>query len=152
MEINFKKRDSFKVFGYKVETNLDSAIGDIGFLWSKYEEFLLKFNNNKNPLYGLMWYTEGHNYFYLIGIDDNKLLLENNFNDFDTIEIPSSNFAIASVPKNMDLIEAWTIYFEEKLPELGYIPDSNHGKYFEAHYNDGTCELWTPVIKGTGDD
>ena len=146
MKIRFEKVDSFKVFGYKVETNLDSASEDIGLLCNKYEEVLLKLADG-NSLYGLMWYTEGHNYYYLIGIDDESALMKNNINDFDTIEIPSSNFAIATVPENMDIIEAWTVYFESELPKLGYVPDAEHGKYFELHKSNGICELWTPVIK-----
>lgn len=146
MEVRFENRDSFNVVGFAVEANLDSAVEDIGLLCEKYEKSLLKLAN-KNPLYGVMWYTKDHNYFYLIGIEDNTNLVEKNLDNPISLKIPSAKFAIATLPKNMDLIEAWTVYFESKLPNLGYVPDNNHGIYFEAHNDNGTCELWTPIKK-----
>ncbi|RBQ22237.1 hypothetical protein ALNOE001_19610 [Candidatus Methanobinarius endosymbioticus] len=56
MKINFENRDSFNVIGCAVEINLDSAVKDIGLLWNKYEKLLLDLAN-KNPLYGVRWYT-----------------------------------------------------------------------------------------------
>lgn len=146
MEVRFENRNSFNVVGYAVETNLDSAVEDIGLLWEKYEKSLLKLAN-KNPLYGVMWYTENHNYFYLLGIEDKTSLVEENNNDSISLKVPSAKFSIATPPKNMDLIEAWTIYFESKLPNLGYVPNNDHGIYFESHHDNGICELWTPVKK-----
>ncbi|WP_409200446.1 GyrI-like domain-containing protein [Methanobrevibacter sp. DSM 116169] len=146
IKVRFENRDSFNVVGYAVETNLDSAVEDIGLLCEKYEKKLLKLAN-KNPLYGVMRYTENHNYFYLIGIEDNEGLVEKKLDNPISLTIPSTTFAIATPPKNMDLIEAWTIYFESKLPNLGYVPDSDHGIYFESHNDDGVCELWTPIKK-----
>ncbi|MDL2247074.1 effector binding domain-containing protein [Methanobrevibacter sp. OttesenSCG-928-K11] len=142
MKIDFKNRDSFKLCGYSVETNLDSALEDIGDLCEKYEEKLLKLTDSN--LYGVMWYSEGHNYVYAVAIE-----YEDNFNkeNMEFIEIPSAYFAIATVPENMSVIEAWTVYFEKSLPELGYLPDYEHGLFFESYDNNGTCELWTPVKK-----
>lgn len=160
MKIRFEKRDSFRVSGFAVETNLDSAVEDIAYLWKNYEKQLLSLVNDESPLYGLMWYTKDHNYFYLLGIEDNDNSITSNVNDISnansnnensknevvSIDIPSACFGIATIPEEMDGIEAWTRYFEVELPKLAYLPDGEHGKYFESYF-DGVCEFWTPVKK-----
>jgi len=160
MKIHFEKRDSFRVSGFAVETSLDSAVVDVAYLWEKYEKKLLDLANGESPLYGLMWYTENHNYFYLLGIEDNDNSItdifnninninsnnENSKNEIVSVDIPSACFGIATIPEEMDVIEAWTQYFEVELPKLAYLPDDEHGKYFESYF-DGVCEFWTPVKK-----
>lgn len=157
MKIHFEKRDSFRVVGFAVETNLDSCIEDVGSLWENYEKKLLNLANSESPLYGLMWYTEDHNYFYLLGIEDSDnsisdIITNTNSNDENSkdeifsVDIPSACFGVANIPKEMDTIKAWTKYFEVELPKLEYLPDDEHGKYFESYF-DGVCELWTPVKK-----
>jgi len=157
MKIRFEKRNSFKVLGFAVETNLDSAIEDVGYLWENYEKKLLDLANGESPLYGIMWYTEDHNYFYLLGIEDNDNFIsdiidninvsdENSKNEVFSVDIPSACFGVATIPEEMDGIEAWTQYFEVELPKLSYLPVDEHGKYFESYF-DGVCEFWTPVKK-----
>ena len=143
MEIRFENTDDFIVHGYAVETILSSCDNDVGQLWEKHKEDLLAIPESKSCLYGVMWYTEHHKYFYLLGIQSEKPLKS----DMISVEIPTANFAIATVPDNMDTIEAWTQYFEKELPLLGYIPDAEHGRYFEFYNPQEECELWTPVKK-----
>ena len=143
MKIRFEKKNDFFVHGYAVETILSSCEKDVGQLWEKHKDDLLAFPVGKSCLYGVMWYTENHKYYYLLGIKSETPPK----NDMTTVVIPAANFAIASVPENIDTVEAWTQYFEKELPILMCEPDAEHGKYFEFYDETGNCELWTPVIK-----
>ncbi|MCL2033395.1 MAG: effector binding domain-containing protein [Oscillospiraceae bacterium] len=145
MKIRFESRTEFIVHGYAVETILSSCENDVGQLWEKHKESLLSIPESKSCLYGVMWYTENHRYYYHLGI----LSDISHKNDMTAVTIPAAYFAIATVPDNMDAIEAWTQYFEKELPSLGYVPNVEHGKYFEFYNADGACELWTPVKKQT---
>ena len=143
MEIRFENKDDFIVHGYAIETILSSAEKDVGQLWAQHKDALLAISESQLCLYGIMWYMQDHKYFYLLGIQSEKPLKS----DMISVEIPTADFAVATVPNNMTEIEAWTQYFEKELPSLGYIPDTEHGKYFEFYSADGACELWTPVKK-----
>lgn len=143
MNIRFENRSAFTVYGYAVETVLSSCEADVGQLWETHQSTLLSIAQSQSCLYGVMWYTENHRYYYHLGIQSGKAPK----NDMTAVDIPAACFAVASVPQNMDTVEAWTQYFEEELPSLGYIPDAEHGRYFEFYAADGTCELWTPAKK-----
>lgn len=143
MKIRFENKNDFVVQGYAVETILSSCENDVGQLWAQHKDSLLAISESQLCLFGVMWYTHDHKYFYLLGIQAGKPLNSNMI----SIEIPAAHFAVATVPKNMTEIEAWTQYFEKELPSLGYIPDAEHGRYFEFYNADGACELWTPVKK-----
>ena len=141
LKVRFENRKKFYVYGYAVETELNSSENDVGLLWENHRRILQSIPTSQSCLYGVMWYTEGHRYYYHLGICSKTPLME----DMTAVMIPSACFAIATVPNDMTIVEAWTEYFENELPSLGYIPDSEHGKYFEFHDADGKCELWTPV-------
>ena len=143
MQIRFEDRDSFRVFGYAIETILSSCDNDVGQLWEKHKDALLALPESKSCLYGVMWYTESHKYFYHLGISSDTPFN----NDMTVAVIPTAHFAVATVPDGMDTVEAWTLYFEKELPSLGCTPDAEHGMYFESYRADGICELWTPVIQ-----
>ena len=143
MQIRFENKEGFSVCGYAVETHLSSCDKDVGQLWEKYEDTLLDLPESKGCLYGVMWYTEHHRYFYLLGIKSG----ERPISDMTEVMIPAAYFAIATVPENTNTIEAWTECFEKNLPRLGYIPDAEHGKYFEFYDANKARELWTPVHK-----
>jgi AraC family transcriptional regulator len=147
MEIRFENRDGFVVYGYAVETVLSSCENDVGELWEKHKKNLLCIPESKSCLYGVMWYTENHRYYYHLGIQSEKQPKS----DMAAVTIPLAFFAVATVPENMNTMEAWTKYFEKELPLLGYIPDAEHGKYFEFYNTNEECELWTPVIKTESD-
>lgn len=143
MEVRIEKKSDFVVHGYAVETILSSSEHDVGQLWAEYKDVLLAMSERHLSLYGVMWYTQDHKYFYLLGIKNDMPSKR----DMISVEIPAADFAIATVPSNMTEIEAWTQYFDNELPALGYSPDAEHGKYFKLHNANGVCELWTPVKK-----
>ena len=143
MKIRFEKLNDFTVHGYAIETVLSSCEKDVGQLWEQYKEGILSIPESKSCLYGVMWYTENHMYFYLLGMRSEKPPKS----DMMMVAIPAAHFAVATVPRDMDTVEAWTQYFEKELPALRYEPDAEHGKYFEFYDENGNCELWTPVKK-----
>ena len=145
MKIQFLTQADFFVHGYAVETVLSSCEKDVGQLWEKHKEDLLAIPAGKSCLYGVMWYTEDHKYYYLLGIKSETPPQS----DMITVMIPAADFAVATVPSHMSSVEAWTQYFEKELPALLYVPDAEHGKYFELYDEDENCELWTPVRKLT---
>ena len=143
MNIRFENRSEFSVYGYAVETILNSNGNDTGRLWENYKDALLRVPESKSCLYGVLWYTEEHRYFYLLGIQSEKPPM----GGMTAVVIPAALFAVAAVPSHMNATEAWTQYFETELPALHYVPEAKHGKYFEFYNADGECELWTPVTK-----
>lgn len=145
MNIRFEERDAFFVSGYAVETEASSNDKELSLLWNEYKDKLISIPESKSCLYGVMWYTENHKYFYLLGIETHE---KKPLGDGATfVEIPAAYFGVATVPDNMTEVEAWTDYFEKELPALGFVPDAEHGRYFEFYNKDGACELWTPVVK-----
>ena len=142
MEIRFESRDKFKVCGYVKETNLENASNEVGQLWDTYENELRKIPESKSCLYGVMWYTDDtyKRYCYLIGIETDKIQ-----DDMVSVEIPAGDFAVATVPEEMTDVEAWTDFFFEELPAIGYVPNEGHEIYFEFYDKNGNCELWTSV-------
>ena len=142
MEIRFENRDKFKVYGYMTETDSENNDHDLGQLWINYENELKKIPESNSCLYGVMWYTdETHKrYCYLLGIETSKL-----HDDMVCVEIPTGHFAIATVPKGMTGVEAWTEFFFQELPAKKIMPDESHGIYFEFFDENNNCELWTPI-------
>ncbi|MCL2116750.1 MAG: effector binding domain-containing protein [Methanobrevibacter sp.] len=143
MKMRFENRDTFKIFGYSKETNIENNNEDLEQLWSKHETELRKIPEGNSCLYGVIFYTdESHqNYSYFLGVE----LPVAKFNNMDHVEVPSSYFAVATVPKEMNAIEAWTEFFYKDISESGHIVNENHGIYFEFHDEKGNFELWTPV-------
>jgi len=142
MKIRFENRDKFSVCGYVKETDLENAPREVGQLWDKYENELRKIPDSKSCLYGVMWYTdETHQrYCYLLGIETDKIQ-----GDMVCVEIPAGYFAVATEPEEMTENEAWTEFFFKEIPSRGFMPDEQHGIYFEFYNEKGDCELWTPV-------
>jgi AraC family transcriptional regulator len=143
LDIRFAKRDAFTVTGYAIETDLAASAKDIGSLWDKNKDNLLSIPTSDSCLYGVMWYTKNHRYYYLLGIHGENITM----NEAAQVKIPAARFAVASVPGDMPAVEAWTIFFEKDLPALKTVPDAEHGRYFEFYGQDEACELWTPVIE-----
>ena len=151
MEIQFENRDAFKVFGFKVETNPESDCEDIEKLLENHEKDLLALAKGKSPLYGIMWDMEKPNYSYLLAIEDIDNFTKDNsnkkFKDAISIEIPKGFYAVGKISQNTNLIEAWKQLFENDIPNLAYLFDDNHGKYFECYSKNAECTLWVPVKK-----
>jgi len=142
MNIRFENRNKFTVCGYQTETNSENNGHDLGQLFARHENELREVSESKSRLYGVMWYTDDthQRYCYLLGIETNKCQ-----GDMVCVEVPAGYFAVASVPKGMTEVEAWTDFFFNEIPALGYLPDEKHGIYFELFSETGDCELWTPV-------
>lgn len=142
MDIRVAHTDSFRVYGYAVETQLNTNSRDLGMLFEKYREALLSYPESRQTLYGVFEYTAGHRYSYLLGIKCDVPPKE----DMAFTDIPAARFAAAAVPDGMTEVEAWTQFFETGLKALSYAPDAKHGKYFEYYGADGKRELWTPIV------
>ena len=139
MNIRFENRNKFTVCGYQRETNSENNDHDLGQLIARHENELREISES---LYGVMWYTDDthQRYCYLLGIETDKCQ-----GDMTCVEVPAGYFAIATVPKGMTGVEAWTEFFFKEIPALGYLPDEKHGIYFEFFDETGDCELWTPL-------
>jgi len=141
-QIQLKKIEAFKVYGYVTETSAENNDRDIGLLWSQYESILKKIPESKGRLYGVSWYTdESHKrYCYFLGFESSR-----EYNDYNYVEIPSGNFAVTKVPTKMTEKEAWTEFFYKLIPASNLVPDEKHGRYLEYYDEKGNCELWAPV-------
>lgn len=138
MDIRLEELSAFTVYGYAVETDVEHSGEDISKLWVHKDELIAL---GDGRMFGVMWYTVGHRYYYLLGIRENNepspAMIK--------VDIPAGRFAVARCPRDMTPVQAWTQYFEQELPALGLTPDAAHGKYFERHGLSG-LELWTPVV------
>lgn len=151
MDLRVIEREEFIICGYVVETSLETCCKDLGELWDRFKsqkqsEILKSSEGSRKGLYGVMWYTQNHQYCYLLG---KKIKNKEAKIDSTCIKrIPGACYAVAIVPDNMTIVEAWTVLFERILPDAGYMPDLDHGLYFEYYPNEDNneiCELWTPI-------
>lgn len=151
MKIKTVDRDQFTVCGYAVETTLEKNDEDIPRLYKAYfetgkDEELPAQPGCKNGYYGLSWYTKGHErYCYLLGRETGEAFSMPEGAVRKTV--PPGLYAVAQVPEGADIKEAWTVFFYEDIPQLGFAPDETHGIYFEYYPESvqGKCELWVPV-------
>lgn len=150
--MRFVDRAPFHICGYVIETDTVHNTADLSALYQDFfdqdrEAALLKMPGNKRGLYGLMWYTQGHEkYAYLLGIKvsgecclPEKAVLKT---------IPKTTYAVSDYPRNKDTIEAWHTFFFEDIPNAGYAANAALNLYFEYFPNgeDGGFELWVPVV------
>lgn len=147
LEIRLAEREAFVVWGYSVETDLENNDKDIGKLWDDYKSVLESLSGNYSGLYGVMWYTdETHkSYFYMLAVQiDNMIEFPEN-NSIQRLEIPKGLYAIASLPTDTDLVEAWTEFYFKELPARKLETNHQHGIFFEWYPVKGGIELWNPV-------
>jgi len=139
MDVRIEKRDGFTISGYRIETLTTDESYDIksAALRNKYEE---SFRTNETILYGATWFTDDGNLFYLFGVEQAN---QNHIGD-NHVYIPEGLFAVATVPKEMPLIQAWNEMWETGLPSVGhhYIEAE---KCFELFGQDNVREIWVPV-------
>jgi len=140
MNIRFEDRGAFHVSGFSVESNESSHEKDIALLRYKHEDNLKAIAEKDSGLYFVTWLTGEDTYIYHFGIEGQ----DQNLADIIGVEVPAGCFAVATVPAEMPLLEAWGKLFEIDLLPLGYNHDPNAGKYFEFHNNSGV-EIWIPV-------
>ncbi|MCD7901254.1 MAG: GyrI-like domain-containing protein [Bacteroides sp.] len=147
LDIRFEDHKPFIVWGYSVETNLENGDQDVGKLWSDYKNELLSLPATSPGLYGIMWYTDNTHkqYFYMLAVhvDDREEHLSNN--NIQCLEIPNGLFAVASLPDDADLREAWTDFYFKELPARKLETNYKHGIFFEYYPVAGGIELWNPV-------
>lgn len=151
MKLEFFSRPAFHICGYAVETTLEDNDTDIASLYRSFfetgeEHDLLRLSGCQSGYYGLEWYTEGHkSFFYLLGkaVDGTADIPPGAVMK----HIPAAQYAVAAIPPEHNLTEAWADFFYTAIPQAGYAPDEAHGFYFEYYPEDvhGRCELWTPV-------
>jgi len=146
MKIRIEKRDSFTIVGYQIETlatdeSYDTKSID---LRKKHEESL---RANDAILYGATWFTDDEKLYYLFGAARNDGAEQKENVGSDSVSIPAGLFAIATVPKDMPLIQAWVEMWEENgLPSTGY-KYIEAEKCFELFGEDGVREIWVPVCR-----
>ena len=138
MDIRIEKRDAFTICGYLIETlATDESYNSKSIdLRNKHEKSLCE---NNSVLYGATWFTNDEKLYYLFGAE------QKNAAGKDSVSIPAGLYAVATVPPNMPVIQAWVEMWEEKgLPSTGY-------NYIEAEkcfelFGENT-EIWVPVVK-----
>ena len=140
MEIRIEQRDDFTIHGYLIETlatdeSYDAKSID---LRSEHEASL---RATAAVLYGATWFTDEGELYYLFGAAEELDARH------DSVLIPAGVFAVATVPDDMPLIQAWTEMWEEKgLPATGY-RYIEAAKCFELFGAAGLREIWVPVEK-----
>jgi len=138
MEMRLEKRNGFTISGYLIETlatdeSYDNKSTD---LRNSYKETLAE---NNTMLYGATWFTNDGKLYYLFGVE------EENKSYKDSTSISAGLFAVATVPKDMSLIQAWVDTWEEDgIPSTGYEYIEGE-KCFELFREDGAREIWVPV-------
>ena len=140
MDIRIEKRDGLTISGYLIKTLATDESYDVKSkdLRNKHEESL---RASDNILYGATWFTDDEQLYYLFGVEQENNVLK------DSVSIPAGIFAVATVPKDMPLIQAWAELFEEKgLPTTGYSYIEAE-KCFELFGKNGVREIWVPVKK-----
>ena len=138
MDIRIEKRDSVTISGYLIETLATDASYDAKTiaLRSQYEASL---KANASQLYGATWFTDDEKLYYLFGT------AQNNSTCSDQVTIPGGTFAVATVPENMPLIQAWIKMWEaDGLPATGYAYIEGE-KCFELFKENNPREIWVPV-------
>jgi len=77
--------------------------------------------------------------YYLFGVEQEEST------DKDSVSIPAGLFAVATVPNDMPLIQAWVEMWEENgLPSTSYSYIEAE-KCFELFGENGVREIWVPV-------
>jgi DNA gyrase inhibitor GyrI len=136
--------------GISVETNLENTGKDVEALYNDFihngkMKLLNGISKNQNEYYGVIWYTKLHEkYRYLIGqkIDEKIENIENKI-------ISKGEYAFSKFPPKYDAIKAWTDFYNEGIPGIGYKPKEENDLAFEYYPNcfDGDYELWALVEK-----
>ena len=143
MDIRFENKEAFTVCGYLIETSDVSYEADTRLLRDKYEDKLRTFTKNDTEIYGVTWYCNIEDVtYYLLGIEK---LHQASIGE-DSVEIPAATFAVATIPAEMSVYDAWIELFEKELPSVGYSYTEFTEKCFEL-YRNGVLEIWVPVVK-----
>jgi len=140
MDIRIENRNSFSIKGYLIETlATDESYDAKSIALRKHHEEALR---KRSPvLYGATWFTADEKLYYLFGSE------QGDAGSKDNVNIPSGVFAVATIPNDMQLIQAWVAMWEETgLPSTGY-SYIEAGTCFELFGDDELIEIWVPVVK-----
>ncbi len=139
--------------GYAAQTTLNNNDADLQKLFGDFfnsgkDKMLFGLKGAEPGFFGVEWYTQGHkSFFYLLGVSVDKTIRVPEGAVLKVI--PAAEYAVTKVPAGRNLVDAWTEFFYTAIPESGYVPDDDHGCYFEYYpgHTDGDCELWVPVVQ-----
>jgi len=114
MDIRIENRNGFSIKGYLIETlATDESYDAKSIALREHHEKALR--KNSAVLYGATWFTADEKLYYLFGSE------QGDDGSKDSVNIPSGVFAVATVPHDMQLIQAWVAMWEEGgLPSTGY--------------------------------
>ena len=158
MRTRIVKRSAFRICGYAVETDLENNDRSISTLYEEFERegydgILKQLPLCEDGYYGLEWYTEGHkSFFYLLGRAVGETAAAPLGAEIRAI--PAAKYIVAEISARTNIVDAWTEFFYQVIPDQGYEVDEQHGYYFEYYRNDmtGDCELWTPIRQGVNNE
>ncbi|WDV48052.1 AraC family transcriptional regulator [Clostridiaceae bacterium M8S5] len=169
MEPKIIQKDSFKVAGYGIKTNIEDSTytKDIAAFWDNYDTngWECKMYKQLNPLkhgeVGICINNEEDNVTYLLGV------IVNNFNkvtdDMITIEVPEAKYAVFTTPpvdtsgenkSNNEFPQAirqtWKYIFEEWFKDSGYVYDDTKMDFEfydeRCHFRpDTVMEIYIPI-------
>ncbi len=154
MKIYLTERGEIHLCGYSVETDRENNDKDIHTLFHDYfhqgkAELIEKIaQNNRAEYYGLSWYTQNHEkYRYLLG---KEVAAPSEIPPGAQLkQVPKALYAVEAFEAEIDIIQAWTVFFYRDISDSGYEPNYEHGYWFEYYPNGvyGKYELWSPVVK-----
>jgi DNA gyrase inhibitor GyrI len=149
MKVEIIEREEFMVGGFSVETAGDDSAKDVEILYADFEngkkDLLNNFSKNTKEYYGVLWYTKLHESFrYLVGQKVTERTEE-----FEIRIIPEGMYAYTKFPQNYDGTKAWTEFYNEGIPGVGYKPVEQNDMAYEYYPDglDGEYELWSLVEK-----
>ena len=136
--------------GFSVETTLQNSAQDVGNLYKDFinngkMQLLNEITKEKLEYYAVIWYTKLHEkYMYLLGQK-----LDKRIDNFDIKVIKAGTYAFSMFPSKYDGIKAWTDFYNEEIPGIGYKPIEHNDIAFEYYPNglNGEYELWSLVEK-----
>ena len=142
MEIRLEHKDGFTISGYLIETLATNESYDEKSMDLR-RQHEASFRVNNTLLYGATWFTKDKRLYYLFGVEQESDLGN------DHVTIPTGLFAVATIPKDMPLIQAWVEMEEHGLPSTGYAFIEGE-TCFELFAEGNVREIWIPVKKKEG--
>jgi len=141
MDMRLEKRNGFSISGYLIETLPTDESYDAKCieLRRNHEDSL---RENASVLYGATWFTNEVNLYYLFGAEQ----ISQNHAGNSSVSIPEGLFAVATVPNDMPLIQAWNEIWKTGLLSIGYNYIEAE-KCFELFGEKNEREIWVPVVK-----
>ena len=141
MDMRIEKKDTFYVSGYSIETSEETLERDCATLRDKYEDKLRAISPN---LYFVAWMSSDNKMIYQLSVETPGETPEG----MNRVEVPAGCFAVGTVPKGANILATWHEFFATVESSLGVAIDVEYPIHFEYFHENGTCELWSPVVDG----